>query len=71
MTLSQIRNSHQGHRSRQLRLQDLNKMLNTFPSIIDSVQERSTHSHSRGAQTHALEDVGAAAHAAVDEDFEL
>jgi hypothetical protein len=46
-------------------------VLDAFPSIIDSVLKRPAHSHSRGTQTHAFKNVGAAAHATVDEDFEL
>lgn len=71
MTLAQIRNPHERHSSLQLRFQNLNEMLDAFPAVVDGVEEGSPHSDRCGAQAHALEDVGAAAHAAVDEDFEL
>jgi hypothetical protein len=71
VTLAEISNTHKRHSSRQLRSQDVNEVLNTFTSIIDSVQERPTHPNSCGTQTHAFEDIGASAHAAVDEDFEV
>lgn len=71
MTLTKIGDTNQGHRGRQLGLQNFDKVLNAFPAVIDSVQEWSAHANCRGAQTHALEDVGATTHAAVDEDLEL
>lgn len=71
MTLTEISNPNQRHGSRQLRLQDINKVLDAFLAVVNSVQKWSTHSNSRSTQTHALEDIGAATHAAVDEDFEL
>jgi hypothetical protein len=71
MALAEVRNSDQRHGSRQLRLQDVDEVLDAFLAIVDGVQERSAHANGCGAQTHALEDVGAATHAAVDKDFEL
>jgi len=71
MALTQISNPDQRHGSRQLRLQDLDKVLHALLAVVDGIQERPTHSDRCGAETHALEDIGAAAYAAVDEDFEL
>jgi hypothetical protein len=71
MTLAKISDTNQRHGSRQFRFQDVDEVLDALLAVVDSVQERSTHANSRGTQTHALEDVGAATHAAIDEDFEL
>jgi len=71
MTLTKISNPNQRHGSRQLRLQDVYKVLNAFLAVINSVQEWSAHTNSRSTQAQTLEDVPAATHAAVDEDFEL
>lgn len=66
MTLTQIRDPHERHSSRQLSPQNLNKVLDTFLAIVDGVQERPAHAYCCGAETERFQDVGAAAHAAVD-----
>ena len=71
MALTQIRNPNKRHSSRQLRFQNLNKVLDALLAVVDGVQKGPPHSDGRGAETHALEDVSAAAYAAVNEDFEL
>jgi hypothetical protein len=71
MALAQIRNPNKRHSSRQLRFQDLDKMLDALLAVVDGVQKGSSHSDRRGAETHALEDVSTTAYATVDEDFEL
>lgn len=71
MTLAQIRDTHKRHGRCQLGLQDINKVLDSFLSIVDGIQERPTHSDSRRSQAHTFENIGAATHAAVDEDLEL
>jgi hypothetical protein len=70
MALTQISNTDERHGSRQLRFQDLDEVLDALLAVVDGVQKRTPHSDRRGPETHALEDVGAAAYAAVDEDFE-
>lgn len=71
MALTEICNPHKCHGRGQLRLQDINEVLNAFLSIVDGVQEWSAHPDGCRSQAHAFEDVGTATHAAVDEDFEL
>ena len=71
MALAQISDTDERHGSRQLRFQDLDKVLDAFLTVVDGVQKGSSHSDRCGAETHAFEDIGSAAYAAVDEDFEL
>ena len=71
MTLIEISDTNQRHGGRQLRLQDVDEVFDAFLAVIDSVQEWSAHANGGGTQTQALEDVGAATHAAVDDYFEL
>ena len=71
MALAQISDPNERHGSRQLRFQDLDKVLDAFLTVVDGVQKGSSHSDRCGAETHAFEDIGSAAYAAVDEDFEL
>jgi hypothetical protein len=71
MALAQIRDSDQRHSSHQLRFQDFNEVLDTLLAVVDGVQKGSSHPDRCGAETHAFENVGAAANTAVDEDFEL
>ena len=52
-------------------LRRLRGTLDAFLTVVDGIQKWSTHANGCGSEAHALEDVGAATHAAVDEDFEL
>ena len=71
MALVQISDPNERHGSRQLRSQDFDKVLDALLAVIDGIQERPSHSDRCGAETQAFEDLGSAAYAAVDEDFEL
>jgi hypothetical protein len=46
-------------------------MLDTFLTVIRSVEERSTEPDRCGAEAETFQHVGAAADAGVDEDFEM
>lgn len=47
MTLTEISNPNQRHCSRKLRLQNFDKVFNAFLAVVNSVQERPTHTNSR------------------------
>lgn len=87
MTLRKIRDAQETHRGFQLVFHDcdllassfyttlklltVDEVLDTFSTICQRVQERSTHSHCFCTQAQGFDDVCATPNAAVDVDFEV